>query len=139
SFQTPGFISLSGPPQEIGPHIVALRNKTVNLYSDLLLHNTGATLADNIVQGKAGADEFRTTPLWGVGQRLFFLYDGRTRDLLVAIEDHYSPPFSSGGDNPAKDLFSFSYGPSEANAVITRFNALSESNKLAILDFLRSL
>jgi CxxC motif-containing protein (DUF1111 family) len=78
SFQTPGFASPTGPAQEIGPHIVALRNKTVNLYSDLLLHNMGAALADNIVQGKAGADEFRTTPLWGLGQRLFFLHDGRT-------------------------------------------------------------
>ena len=99
----------------------------------------GATLADNIVQGKAGADEFRTTPLWGLGQRLFLLHDGRTSDLLVAIEDHFSRLFSDGGDNPAKDLLSFTYGPSEANAVITRFLALSETDKQAILDFLRAL
>ena len=54
----------------------------------------GATLADNIQQGKAGSDEFRTTPLSGIGQRLFFLHDGRTNDLLVAIRDHFSAPFS---------------------------------------------
>jgi len=34
-------------------------------------------LADNISQGSAGPDEFRSAPLWGVGQRLFFLHDGR--------------------------------------------------------------
>jgi len=139
SFQTSGFANPAGPAQEIGPHVVALRNKTVNLYSDLLLHNMGAGLADNIIQGKAGADEFRTTPLWGIGQRLFFLHDGRTTDLLVAIRDHYSNAFSSGGDNPARDILSFTYGPSEANAVILRFDALTEPDKQAILDFLRSL
>jgi hypothetical protein len=139
SFQTPGVANPTTPAQEIGPHTVALRGKTVNLYSDLLLHNMGATLADNIVQGVAGPDEFRTTPLWGLGQRLFFLHDGRTSDLMVAIQDHYSAPYSDGGDNPSKDLLSYTYGPSEANAVITRFNALSDSDKQAILDFLRSL
>jgi len=99
----------------------------------------GATLADNIVQGNAGPDEFRTTPLWGVGQRLFFLHDGRTSDLLVAIKDHASRRFSDGGDNPAKDLRSYTYGPSEANAVMERFEKLTEGDKQAILDFLRSL
>ena len=96
-------------------------------------------MADNIVQGNAGPDEFRTTPLWGVGQRLFFLHDGRTSDLTVAIQDHFSPRESDGGDNPAKDSRSRSYGPSEANSVVQRFNRLSESDKQSILDFLRSL
>jgi len=125
--------------KEIGPHVVALRGQDVNLYSDLLLHHMGATLADNIIQGKAGADEFRTTPLWGIGQRLFFLHDGRTNNLLTAIEDHFSAAGSDGGDNPAKDSQSHSYGPSEANTVVQRFNNLSERDKQSILDFLRSL
>ena len=99
----------------------------------------GATLADNIVQGNAGPDEFRTTPLWGLGQRLFFLHDGRTSDLLVAIQDHFSRAYSDGGDNPAKDSQSYTYAASEANAVITNFNQLAESDKQAILNFLRSL
>src|SRR5437762_14333604 len=51
----------------------------------------GSGLADGINQGAAGPDEFRTAPLWGVGQRLFFLHDGRTSDLLQAIWDHSSP------------------------------------------------
>ena len=38
----------------------------------------GPGLADGIVQGGAQGDEFRTAPLWGLGQRIFFLHDGRT-------------------------------------------------------------
>jgi CxxC motif-containing protein (DUF1111 family) len=139
SFKTKGSADPSTPSQEIGPTTVALRGKTVNLYSDLLVHHMGAALADNVVQGNAGPDEFRTTPLWGLGQRLFFLHDGRTSDLMVAIQDHFSPKGHDGGDNPAKDHDSFTYGPSEANEVIRRFNLLQETDKQAILDFLRSL
>ena len=139
SFKTPGMANPQGPSQEIGPHVVALRGKTVNLYSDLLVHHMGATLADNIVQGDAGPDEFRTTPLWGLGTRLFLLHDGRTSDLLVAIRDHYSAPHSDGGDNPAKDAHSRGYRPSEANGVIERFESLREEDKRAILEFLRDL
>jgi CxxC motif-containing protein (DUF1111 family) len=80
----------------------------------------GSGLADGVSQGAAGPDQFRTAPLWGVGQRLFFLHDGRTADLLAAIEAHAS----SG---------------SEANAVITQFNTLSTQAKQDILNFLRSL
>jgi CxxC motif-containing protein (DUF1111 family) len=139
SFQTRGTANPGQPNDEVGPHTIGLRGRQVNLYSDLLVHHMGATMADNVVQGAAGPDEFRTTPLWGVGQRLFFLHDGRTNDLLTAIQDHFSAAGSDGGDNPAKDKQSSSYGPSEANAVVTRFHNLSETDKQAILDFLRSL
>jgi CxxC motif-containing protein (DUF1111 family) len=139
SFKTPGTATPAGPAEEIGPHSVALRGQDVNLFSDLLVHHMGAALADNIVQGNAGPDEFRTTPLWGLGTRLFFLHDGRTSDLNVAIQDHFSRRFSDGGDNPSKDYRSYTYGPSEANGVVERFNELSESDKQAVLDFLRSL
>jgi hypothetical protein len=73
----------------------------------------GPGLADGISQGQAGPDEFRTTPLWGVGQRIFFLHDERTSDLLQAIMAH-----ASNGKG--------AYPPSEANAVISRFQALSD-------------
>ncbi|HXK01357.1 MAG TPA: di-heme oxidoredictase family protein [Verrucomicrobiae bacterium] len=139
SFTTRGVVRPQAPREEIGPHVAALRGRQVNLFSDLLVHNMGATLADNIVQGAAGPDEFRTTPLWGLGTRLFFLHDGRTTDLLVAIQDHFSLEGSDGGDNPSKDGDSHKYGPSEANAVIQRFNGLSDIDKQAVLDFLRSL
>jgi CxxC motif-containing protein (DUF1111 family) len=98
----------------------AMSNVTFHPYSDFAVHHMGTGLADGISQGNAGPDQFRSAPLWGVGQRLFFLHDGRTADLTTAIAAH-----SSSG--------------SEANAVITAFNNLGESDQQAILDFLRSL
>jgi hypothetical protein len=111
----------------------ALQNLPANLYSDLLVHHMGSGLADNITQGLAQGDMFRTTPLWGIGQRIFFLHDGRTSDLLTAITAH------AGNNNPAAENRVSSYPPSEATAVIRRFNALTPGDKQAILDFLRSL
>src|SRR5262249_12364902 len=106
--------------------VAALDNRPANLYSDLLLHNMAAALADDSVQGDAGPDEFRTAPLWGLGQRIFFLHDGRTTDLLDAISAHASPPTSS-------------FPASEANGVVDRFRALTSSQRQDILNFLRSL
>jgi Di-haem oxidoreductase, putative peroxidase len=111
----------------------ALQNVTAHPYSDLLNHHMGRGLADDITQGLATGDMFRTTPLWGVGQRIFFLHDGRTDDLLQAIAAHASPA-DDCSSSPAN-----CYGPSEANAVIQRFNGLSKQDKQALLDFLRSL
>jgi CxxC motif-containing protein (DUF1111 family) len=110
----------------------ALQNVQAHLYSDLLIHHMGAGLADNVTQGLAQGDMFRTTPLWGVGQRLFFLHDGRTSDLLAAIVAH-----AATGDDDEHE--SRAYPPSEAAAVIRKFNALPPADKQAILDFLRAL
>jgi len=106
--------------------VVALANQNVNLYSDLLLHQMGPGLADSVSQGAAGGDEFRTAPLWGLGQRIFFLHDGRTKDLEDAIRAH-----KSAGNTR--------FGPSEANAVVDRFRNLGEPDKQHLLNFLRSL
>jgi dienelactone hydrolase len=54
---------------------------------------------------------------------------------MEAIQDHFSRRFSDGGDNPSKDLRSYTCGPSEANAVVDRCNALSEDDKQAMLNF----
>jgi hypothetical protein len=118
---------------------VALQNVTAHAYSDLLIHHMGRGLADDITQGVATGDMFRTTPLWGLGQRTFLLHDGRTDDLLQAIAAHESSgvPCLISSDNHEKG--SRCYGPSEANGVIRNFNALSAGDKQAILDFLRSL
>src|SRR5437867_4949102 len=70
--------------------VAALRNKPVNLFSDILVHDMGVGLADGVSQGQAGPREFRSAPLWGLGQRIFFLHDGRTADLLQAIQAHSS-------------------------------------------------
>jgi CxxC motif-containing protein (DUF1111 family) len=110
---------------------------TYNPYSDFALHHMGPGLADGINQGGAGPDQFRTAPLWGVGQRLFFLHDGRTSDLLQAIKDH-----GSSGDDCRRQ---HDYRPgqrncgSEADTVIRNFKMLSPPQIQDLLNFLRSL
>lgn len=106
--------------------VAALRYRTANLYSDLLLHDMGPGLADGVAQGQAAGSEFRTAPLWGLGQRVFFLHDGRTADLLEAIQAHQSGSARSGN-------------LSEASGVVIRFNGLSEAQKQDLVNFLRSL
>ena len=106
--------------------VVALANKNARLFSDIALHNMGPGLADEVAQGEAAGDEFRTAPLWGLGQRVFFLHDGRTNNLLTAIQAH-----ASNGNG--------TFQASEANAIINRFNALSTTAKQNMLNFLRSL
>jgi CxxC motif-containing protein (DUF1111 family) len=97
-----------------------LNRANANLFSDLLVHNMGQNLADGVSQGNAGPDEFRTAPLWGLGQRIFFLHDGRTSDLVDAIREH-----ASRG--------------SEANEVVQNFRQLSPRQQQDLLNFLRSL
>jgi len=80
----------------------------------------GTGLADNVSQGGAGGDQFRTAPLWGVGQRIFFLHDGRTSSLITAINAH--------GSNG-----------SEANTSLNTAAALSLSQQQDLINFLRSL
>jgi hypothetical protein len=93
--------------------------QTFQPFSDFAVHAMGA-LGDGISQGNANGQEFRSAPLWGLGQRIFFLHDGRTSNLIAAIEAH-----SSIG--------------SEANGVIRNFNALSPGNQQDLINFLRSL
>jgi CxxC motif-containing protein (DUF1111 family) len=97
-----------------------MSNVTYHPYSDFALHHMGWALADRITQGAAGPDQFRTAPLWGLGQRLFFMHDGRTSDLLQAIRAH------DGRE-------------SEASGVVHQFNALTQSQMQDLLTFLRSL
>jgi CxxC motif-containing protein (DUF1111 family) len=110
-------ISQTTGNSEIG---AAATNVTFQPLSDFALHNMGTGLADRVSQGAATGNQFRTAPLWGVGQRIFFLHDGRTTDLKVAIEQH-----ASRG--------------SEANTVINNFNTLSVSDQQNLLNYLRSL
>jgi CxxC motif-containing protein (DUF1111 family) len=100
--------------------VPSLSKAPVNAFSDIEIHHMGTGLADNVGQGGAGGDQFRTAPLWGLGQRIFLLHDGRTTDLGTAIQDHASTG-------------------SEANTVIANFNSLTPAQQQAILDFLRSL
>jgi CxxC motif-containing protein (DUF1111 family) len=98
----------------------ALTNAAVPAFSDIEIHHMGTGLADNVSQGTAGGDQFRTAPLWGLGQRIFLLHDGRTTNLLTAIQDHAS------------------HG-SEATTVEQNFFSLNPTQQQEVLDFLRSL
>lgn len=103
--------------------IKALSGRAVAAYTDLLLHDMGAELAD-ICLGRATPSEFRTEPLMGL--RLSeqveegvpqFLHDGRARSIEEAITLH-------GG---------------EGAAARDKFRALSDAERKALLAFLRSL
>jgi len=120
-FQQVGCATCHTPSMQSDTHpVAALSNQTANLFSDLLVHNMGQ-LGDGVTQGSAGPNEFRTAPLWGLGQRVYFLHDGRTSDLLQAIDAHALT------------------GQSEAFQVIQNFNALNNPQQQDILSFLRSL
>lgn len=119
--------------------LAEVRNQTIHPYSDLLLHDMGAGLADNLGEGQASGAEWRTTPLWGLGlsacvtggvtnvtgreggevcaPRENYLHDGRARTLHEAIQWH-------GG---------------EGQASRQRYNALSASDQQALIQFLKAL
>jgi len=105
---------------QVSNFVPALSGAPVNAFSDIEIHHMGGGLADNVSQGGAGGDQFRTAPLWGLGQRIFLLHDGRTTNLNAAIEAH-----ASNG--------------SEATPVEDNFDSLSPGQQQEILDFLRSL
>jgi CxxC motif-containing protein (DUF1111 family) len=104
------------------PH-AELRSQTIHPYTDLLLHDMGAGLADNLPEGDASGAEWRTTPLWSIGLSAgvaggeSYLHDGRARTLTEAILWH-------GGE-----------GEKAKNA----FSALSQVDKDALVAFLKSL
>ena len=137
-------------------NVAGLSNRTFQPFSDFAVHHMGSTLADGVTQGLAGPDQFRTAPLWGLGQRLFFLHDGRTSDLTEAILDHASSPgacYTTQAsqsftvtfplNHNATAFFAPSSGMqscgSEANGVISQFRNLSTSQQQDLLNFLRSL
>lgn len=92
-------------------------------YTDLLLHDMGAGLADGRPEGRATGREWKTPPLWGIGLtaqvsgHTQFLHDGRARSLTEAILWH-------GG---------------EAQAARDGFAGLQADDRAAILAFLESL
>jgi CxxC motif-containing protein (DUF1111 family) len=101
-----------------------MSNQTIHPYTDLQIHHMGSGLADGVTQGGAGGDQFRTAPLWGVGQRIFFLHDGR------------SGPSNGGLVNA---ILAHSSRGSEARGTVRNFTNLPAADQQAIIDFLRSL
>jgi len=100
-----------------------LANQLIRPYTDLLLHDMGAGLADNRRDFLASGREWRTPPLWGIGLsetvsgHSQFLHDGRARNLLEAILWH-------GG---------------EAEAAKQQVLGLAIDERAALLAFLNSL
>ena len=91
-----------------------------------MLHGMGAAVwPTTSCRADARGDEFRTAPLAGLGQRIFFLHDGRTTDLKEAIVAHRSAADSK-------------FPASEANQVVGRYLNLEAGQKQDLLNFLRS-
>jgi len=104
--------------------ITALNNKEFYPYTDLLLHDMGNELDDHYTEGTAFTNEWRTTPLWGLGLAIlsqggnyFLMHDGRATSIEQAIEMH-------GG---------------EALQSRTNYMQLNTSEQAALIDFLKSL
>ena len=100
-----------------------LRNQTIHPYTDLLLHDMGSGLADNMGEGVATGSEWRTAPLWSIGFTAgvsggeAYLHDGRARSLEEAILWH-------GG---------------EAETSKESFRTMSAADRAALIKFLKSL
>lgn len=123
-FESANCSSCHIPTLQTGEHpISALSNQTIHPYTDLLLHDMGAGLADGQLDFQASGSEWRTAPLWGIGLLeevngyAFYLHDGRARTLEEAIMWH-------GG---------------EATASQNAFASMSASDKAALIAFLKSL
>lgn len=111
-----------------GTELPWLGNQTIHPYSDYLLHDMGSEimgvgLNDNYVSGLARGNEWRTTPLWGIGLQqkvnghTHFLHDGRARNFTEAILWH-------GGEGEAsKNLF----------------KKMDKADRQALIKFLESL
>ncbi len=103
--------------------LAALRGRKIRPYSDMLLHDMGEGLADDLAEGEATGREWRTAPLWGIGLtevvngNNYYLHDGRARSLTEAILWH-------GG---------------EGAAARDKFRSLPAAARAELLKFLRSL
>lgn len=97
--------------------IAPMANADAAVFSDLLLHDMGPSLADGLTEGEAGPSEWRTAPLIGLRFLTAFLHDGRTDDLETAIRLH-------GG---------------EAEGSVQAFSSLTAEDRTSLLDFVSSL
>lgn len=76
------------------PPLPQIANRVIYPYTDLLLHDMGDGLADNRPEYLAGGRDWRTPPLWGLGQsgtvngHTSLLHDGRARNAVEAILWH---------------------------------------------------
>jgi CxxC motif-containing protein (DUF1111 family) len=100
-----------------------LRGQTIHPYTDLLLHDMGPGLADNLPEGAASGAEWRTPPLWGIGLTAgvsggeAYLHDGRARNLTEAILWH------EGEGSKARTAF-LNMNASQRSALLTFLSTL---------------
>lgn len=122
-FERFGCAACHTPVQHSGlsPHGPQLSQQAFRPYTDLLLHDLGAGLADAKQDGDAAPSEWRTPPLWGLGLvpvvngRLALLHDGRARDFAEAILWH------DGEARAAREAFRLA--PAEARRALLDFLA----------------
>lgn len=96
--------------------LAALAGIQVDVYTDLLLHDMGAGLADGLTEGSAGPREFRTGPLIGLRFLSSLLHDGRAKTVEAAILAH------DGEDSEARDsIASFRALPASERAELVKF------------------
>jgi cytochrome c peroxidase len=152
-FNAAGCNQCHTPRLATGPsQFTDLNNATFFPFSDFAVHHMGSSLADGVTQGAAGPDEFRTAPLWGAGQRLFFLHDGRTSSLVDVIEQYHVSPatdcvkvstvaetFILNGQTITIPAATSTFCGSESNQVVTKFNNLTCTQQQDVINFLRSL
>lgn len=100
-----------------------MSNITLHAYTDMLLHDMGAALADNRPTYTATGRQWRTQPLWGIGLTQLvnpsgqFLHDGRARNLMEAIMWH-------GGEATASREYVRNLNVSDRNALIAFLQSL---------------
>jgi CxxC motif-containing protein (DUF1111 family) len=124
-FASANCVQCHTPTLQTSPYhpIAELRNQTIHPYTDLLLHDMGSGLADNIGEGNASGSEWRTPPLWSIGLTAgisggeAYLHDGRARSLEEAILWH----------------------DGEAAASKEIFRTMSAADRAALIAFLNSL
>ena len=113
----PAFTTAADAPEK------ELSQQYIRPYSDLLLHDMGAGLADNRPEFLASGREWRTPPLWGIGLTATvsghtqYLHDGRARNLLEAILWH------AGEAVPARQQVQ-QFTVEQRNALLTFLNSL---------------
>ncbi len=92
----PSYQTGQGPDAVPFPRLssVAVQGQRIHPYTDLLLHDMGPGLADGRPDFKASGQQWKTPPLWGIGQikavngHQRLLHDGRARGVLEAVLWH---------------------------------------------------
>ena len=123
--------------------LAELRGQTIYPYSDLLLHDMGPGLADNLAEGAASGSEWRTAPLWGLGlTKNVMLGDSKGNDLVSLARDYPNDINRIGylHDGRARTIDeAIRWHGGEALESKNAYEGLSDSERGAIIDFLESL